>query len=171
MCLQNAVALLVKEAGRFAPDQGRIARRNGRRSVLGAIRQVRNALNEEFPQIELPKKGEKLFVIEVFAPPSGKRGKGRWFALQKVFGGTYHPYNPGYLNYQLPPLLRHRNSLAETMESACRGLPNRLFDKANKIRHFPFAKAAKYVKRLSQKFPDHVWRIRSGKDVLVTNIL
>jgi hypothetical protein len=150
--VEAALAALRTEAQRLAPDQGRIARRNARRAVLGAMRQVRNALNIEFPRMEKapPPSEEKAFVIEVFERAHREGGRfynERWAALRRDnFLGRY---------------------------SFKGSLPNRLFDKKGKSRAFPFAKAAKYAKRLKDKYVNLTWRLREvGADnVVMADIL
>lgn len=62
----NRLALAMKRmtaaSGRLQHDQGRIARRNGRRALLGAMKSVRLILDSDFPAIEKPK--DKIDRIE-----------------------------------------------------------------------------------------------------------
>lgn len=67
--MEVALANLRTETKRLTHDQGRVARRNARRAVLGALKQVRNALSD-FPQIVAPPKDgdAKKFVVDVWEP-------------------------------------------------------------------------------------------------------
>ena len=53
---KKALKYLRQVAMRLQRDQDHIARRNARRKVLEAMKRVRLALNEEFPQIAKPKR-------------------------------------------------------------------------------------------------------------------
>lgn len=142
-------------AKRLSPSQGRIARRNARRAVLGALRQVRNAMNADYPRLERePKAGESPWVIECFEAAhreqhvnrNGKFGfrvlSDRWIIGRKHF--------------VMAPL------------------PNKVFTKKEgRIKPLPYLKAAKYAKRLAAKMVGHTWRIRqvSTDNVIMADIL
>lgn len=152
--LHSALSLLRCEAKRLEASQGRIARRNARRAVLGALRQIRNAMNTEFPRLERqPKDGEEPWVIECFeaahrehATIGGKIGF-RQVADRWIVGRKHFITAP---------------------------LPNKVFTKKEgRIKPLPYLKAAKYGKRLAQKMVGHTWRIRqvSTDNVIMADIL
>ena len=66
--VENANSELHDALCRLKPDQGRVARRNARRAVLGALRQVRNAINLDFPRLEKPTTDEGTYLVDIFEP-------------------------------------------------------------------------------------------------------
>lgn len=147
--LENVLGHLRQEAKRLTPNQGRIARRNARRAVLGALRQVRNVLNEHYPRLERTDLGEERWVIEVFEK-AHREGAGR---------------KSRYLNPRWIVVREHFITAGP--------LPARLFDKKGVNRPLPFKTTAKYAKRIAAKMPASTFRIRqAGADhVLMADIL
>jgi hypothetical protein len=61
--IKTALERLHDALKRLKPDQGRIARRNARRTALGALQSVRNALDKDFPAISKPRKARRPKVL------------------------------------------------------------------------------------------------------------
>jgi len=94
--VENANSELHDALCRLKPDQGRVARRNARRAVLGALRQVRNAINLEYPRLEKPPADEGTYLVDIFEPAhrEGRRLlNDRWRVLRgrDLQGYTRHP--------------------------------------------------------------------------------
>lgn len=51
MKLERALRTLIMISRALKPNQGRIARRNARRRIIGGLRAARNALDTEFPKL------------------------------------------------------------------------------------------------------------------------
>jgi len=93
----NAQSELHDALCRLKLDQGRVARRNARRAVLGALRQVRNAINLEYPRLEKPPADEGTYLVDIFehAHREGRRLlKDRWRVIRGYDVGhhTRYPY-------------------------------------------------------------------------------
>lgn len=141
----------LRRAGlRLEANQGRIARRNARRSLLGAMRRLRKALNADFPQIDKPAASDdRCWFIECFEKQHregvGKKSRiisDRWIIIREHFivGST---------------------------------TPKRLFDKNGTGRPLPLHTASKYAKRLRDKMTTHTFRIRKAgtTDVVMADVL
>jgi len=130
---------------------------------------------------------EKLFTVEVYQPST--KSEGRWITVhnhqvispkaadgemvlslrclptpgvieRKVYRST--PGNAGY--YELVATIVDVEIPDDLLERGEEG-------GARPIRSLPFELAAKHAKKLSLDHPNQIFRIRSGKDVLVANIL
>ena len=71
--LEDAIKKLIAVRKKLATDQGRIARRNARRAVLGALRAVRCAIDSEYPKMPKAKSPEDWLTRD------SKRAHWRWF--------------------------------------------------------------------------------------------
>lgn len=148
----QAVRALEKEVKRLNPHQGRIARRNARRAILGALRHVRNELNAEFPRIEkIISEDDPQFLVECFEKAhtswvkiGGKLGQrqiaDRWIVAREHFVTTGFP--KGYYT-------------------------------GGTMRSMSLQKATKVVRRLKTKMPTHTWRLRQVKTdtIIMADIL
>lgn len=138
--LDQAVRSLQLGLRRLEPNQGRIARRNARRAVLGAIRQLRNALGEDFPRLEkkAPSTEEPQYLVEVFYAQRriGRRlYTNRWERLSSgQFGGI---------------------------------LPNALFMQC-KIRPLTYTRSVRVLRQLRARTTGRTYRLRqAGNDNII----
>ena len=147
----HAVRDLEKEVKRLNPHQGRIARRNARRAILGALRHVRHQLNVEFPKIERPTEDDPQFLVECFekahTEPFTKEGKlGRRQIADRWIVAREHFVTPS--------------------------LPKGFYT-GGRLRSMSFKKASMVVRRLKNKMPTHTWRLRqvNTDNVVMADIL
>lgn len=77
MTIEQALRALRRAVRRLSPEQGRVARRNARQKVKGALRALRHAMDEEFPTILIPREPRKSRYKPLSEIPESKRAEAK----------------------------------------------------------------------------------------------